>query len=602
MSQRSRQPSRAPSSARRRPAPPPPSAATQPWSLELRPWQVALALALLHLALLLLAILPAPHDGGDNAAYLALARSLQDGGYRELWEPSMRPHTQYPPVFPLLLAGAMTLGIEPWLGLKVLVGLFSAAAVGLAYLWARRAGTPGAALAVGVLLAIGPGVIDVGRWELSDAPFWAFSMLALWAFARPLPDTAPAAAEGAADAKRWRAGLGTIALAAVATAVAYATRSAAVPLVVAGGAWLLWKRRWAGLALFVAVVGAYGIPWWLRGKAYGAPGYTSHLWYVDPYRPSLGTVGIDGMLFRAVRNTVKYTSEHIPFLLTGRELGPATLLGVVLLALAAWGWGMRIRRAGVAELWLPLYLGLVLIWPAEWSAPRFILPALPVLLLFAAEPVRRLGRGIGKPRIVGAALVALLALAAAKPLTREIAAAVQCRAAYGPENPVPCLADPWTDFLALAQSLRGELPQGSAVLSRKPTLFWAYAGYPSRTYPLSFEPDTLLATAREARARYVLLDYMDRLSLMYLSPVLMQRPQAFCVMRAVGPGRATLMGVLPGAERMPNVRGRPGNESVNMPFPHCPPDFWAPGHAPPHASTSPLARPRRDSTTAAARP
>jgi hypothetical protein len=576
--------------ARRAPQKPAQAAAAPqtPWAELLRPWHLALAFAALHLALALLSLVPTPHDGGDNAAYLALARSLQDGSYRELWDPAMRPHTQYPPGWPMIVAAALTLGLKPWLGFKVVVSLFSALAVALAYLWARRVSTPAVAAAVGFLLAIGPGVIDVATWELSDPPFWAFSMLALWAFAaldRPSSPEAPAAEAADPDRSRWRAGLGMVALASVATLLAYATRSAAVPLVVAAGAWMAWKRRWAWLAAFAVIVGAYAVPWWLRGKAHGAPGYASHLWYVDPYRPSLGTVGIDGMLSRMLGNASRYAGEHLPFLLTGRqETGPALLLGIVVLGLAAAGWVLRARRRlGLAEIWLPLYLGLVLIWPREWSAERFILPALPMLLVCAAEPVRALGARMGRPALAGSILVALLALTAAAPLGRSMQNSAGCRAIYGPEERHPCLIPEWDDFLDLAASLRGRLPEGSAVLSRKPTLFWAYSGYPSRVYPFTADPDSLLRVANQARARYVLLDYMDQVVLMYLAPVLMQRPQGFCVMDAVGPGRATLMAILPGAETMANVRDRPGNETVNVPFPRCPRSYWAPGKAPPDA-------------------
>jgi hypothetical protein len=167
------------------------------------------------------------------------------------------------------------------------------------------------------------------------------------------------------------------------------------------------------------------------------------------------------------------------------------------------------------------------------------------------------------------------------PLQREISIASQCRALYSPSTPYPCLPAPWTDQLEMARIVNGALPEGSRVLARKATLFWAYSGYPARTYPFTADPDSLLAVAREAGARYVLLDYMDNLSVMYLAPVLMQRPQAFCVMRAIAPGRATLMAILPGAERMPNVRDKPGNETADVPFGYCPREFWAPGHAPP---------------------
>ena len=66
-------------------------------------------LAALHLLLAWLFFEPQMHNGGDNSAYLALARSLVDGtGYREIYDPAMPLHTQYPPVFPLLLAGLLS--------------------------------------------------------------------------------------------------------------------------------------------------------------------------------------------------------------------------------------------------------------------------------------------------------------------------------------------------------------------------------------------------------------------------------------------------------------------------------------------------------------
>lgn len=551
---------------------------------------MAVALALLHLALVLVSLDPSPHGGGDNASYLALARSLREHGtYQELWDPAARPHTQYPPGWPLILAGAMTLGIQPWLGFKVLVALLSSVAVGVSYLWARRLAPPGTALGMGVLLAVGAGVVDLSRWELSDPPFWAFTMLALWGFARLGLDRPPAdgpvdtppPAPPPADGRPWKAWLGPLALASAATLLAYATRSAGLPLVVAAAAWLAWRRRWAWLGVFTAFVAPFALFWWARGRAVGGPGYAGYLWYVDPYRPMLGTLSIGGMLQRIVSNGVEYATEHLPFLLTGVRHGvPAAVLGVMVVLLAMAGWGMRVRRAGVPELWLPLYLGLVLVWPEEWSGERFLLPALPVLLLCAAEPLRLLAAHTRRAALVGTAVVGVIVLATIPPLGSQVKYAIRCRAVYGPQNPFPCLAEPWGDFLDMARGLRGQLPPDAAVLSRKATLFWAYSQVPSRTYPFTDNPDTLLAAAREARARYIMLDYMDRVSIMYLAPVLMQRPQAFCVMRAAGPGRATLMAIQDGAERMPNLRARPGDETADIPFPSCGPGFWARGQAP----------------------
>ncbi|HEX6370997.1 MAG TPA: hypothetical protein VF006_18920 [Longimicrobium sp.] len=549
----------------------PAPAPAKPWWDRVRPWHAAALLALLHLVLALLSLDPTMHSGGDNAAYLALARSIMERGtYQELWEPALRSHTQYPPGWPLVLVGAMTLGVKPWVGFKVLSILFSAAAVALSYLWARRVSTPGTALAVATVLAISPGVVDLARWELSDVPFWGFTMLGLWAFAR-VAATPDLAAEPAAR-NAWPGGWGALALASLAVLLAYVTRSAGVPLVAAAAAWLGWQRRWRALALFAGVVAPFAVAWSARGRMVGDASYTGHLWHVDPYAPSLGMVTFVGMMQRIGRNVVEYTGDHLPYLLIGSRMTvSATVVGIVVVGLSAVGWGMRLRRAGLAEMWLPLYMGLVLIWPSEWSGERFLLPALPVLLVCTAEVVRTAGRRIGQPVLLGAGLVGVLAAGGVPRLVHEMNLSAECRRAYGPENPYPCLPGEWQDFLGLAASLRGTLPQGSAVLARKPTLFWAQSGYPSRPYPFTNDPDSLLAAARDAGARYVVLDYLDNISMMYLAPVLMQRPQAFCVVRGIGPGRATLMAILPGAETMPDVRAAPTDtENVTVPFPLCP--------------------------------
>ncbi|MGI9628204.1 MAG: hypothetical protein ACR2QM_15330, partial [Longimicrobiales bacterium] len=73
----------------------------------------------LHLALSLLAFLPVMHTGGDNAAYLTLASSLLDGGYRELWNPGAPPHTKYPPGFPVVLASLLAVGFKTFTAFKI---------------------------------------------------------------------------------------------------------------------------------------------------------------------------------------------------------------------------------------------------------------------------------------------------------------------------------------------------------------------------------------------------------------------------------------------------------------------------------------------------
>ena len=122
---------------------------------------LALAISLFVSAVLVVAAFnPAPHNGGDNAAYVTLAYSLaQHGTYTDLYDPAGLPHTKYPPVFPGLLAVLLLLGARTWTALKAVTALSTVAAVGFTFLWAERRLGPWPAFGVSLLLAISSAVV-----------------------------------------------------------------------------------------------------------------------------------------------------------------------------------------------------------------------------------------------------------------------------------------------------------------------------------------------------------------------------------------------------------------------------------------------------------
>ena len=528
---------RSPASAETAPAHPP-RARWKP-----RAWQTALALAGLNLVLVLLALDPAPHTGGDNGAYYALARSLAEGrGYLELWDPARRPHAQYPPVFPAILAAGMMLGVKSWMGFKLIVALFAAAAVALSYLWARRTTTPGVALATGVLLALCPGVIVYARYELSDVPFWAFTMLALWAFSHI--DRRPADAERTGDA-------GWVALAIVAAGLAHFTRSAGLPLLLAAAVWLAWTRRWMALAALAAALGPFLVLWGVRGARLGSTGYLGAFRYVNPYQPSLGAVGPLDLLERIADNGGRYLGVHEGALLLGTP-DAGFLFGCVVTALAMAGWARAARRPGVAELWVPMYVGLLLLWPPTWAGDRFLIPFLPLALRYGGEAVRDLAAHWSAARWPAVVAAGALGAAMLPSLGGEVRAGAVCRAEAVAGRPYRCIEQPWRDFFLLAHGLRGKLPAGSAVINRKPTLFYALSGYPGRMYPLTLVPrDTFFNAAREVKATYVVIDQIEDLAPIYLHPVLLARRDDFCVVGAVSRENAALARIAPGGPPRP---------------------------------------------------
>jgi hypothetical protein len=563
-----------------------------------RPWLQAAALAGLHVILALAVFDPTPHTGGDNAAYLSLGRSLlQRHAYLELWDPLTPPHTQYPPVFPAVLGLLQALGLDSWVAFKLLIVAFSALAVALTYRWLRAWHSAGLALAVTLVVAVSPGVLDLAHWVLSDVPFWALATGALWAWALADGSAGEAGGVPAAGSTREEGGGATsrfkvVAVAALVTLLAYFTRSAGLPLVVAAGLRLALRRRWRDLAVTVGIIGVPAALWWLRGRTAGVD-YVQQFLLVDPYDPSQGRIGVAALVSRVGANAAHYFQRHLPILLFGRDAPVLVALGAVVLALAAAGWVLRVRRVGLrrpgtAELFLPLYLGLLLVWPAVWSGERFLLPALPLLLACAGVAVLALQRwlSVRAVRWLAAGGVAILIGAGLGGLSRSVDNGFACSRRYLDGDALPCLPPAYADFFHLAEWARDSLPPDAAVISRKPTLFYWFSGRRSRIYPKQREAAAFFRMADTIHSRYLLVDALDALTSFYVVPIIEAYPRGFCMLRATSDGAAVLLGLTPEAAHLPDDVA-PEPQGTELALDRCPATYLAPssgGRGPPGGS------------------
>ena len=530
-------------------------------------WALLAVVAVVETVLVVGAFNPAPHTGGDNAGYVSLAHALlTTGSYTETFDPARPPHTKYPPVFPAVLAVLMALGARTWVALKTTAALSTVAAAAFAYLWALGRVGPWPALAVALLFGASSAVVYYSHWVLSDPLFLALTLAALWALDRDERHGA------------W------LTFGVVAAGLAYFTRSAGLPLLAALFAWLAWGRRWRSVAVSAAVLAPPALVWWLRGRA--APGsYATEFWMVDPYQPALGTIGALGLVPRALENLSGYVLGHGPAGIVGTRGLSVSLLGVALVALASYGWVRAVRaRVGPAELFLPLYAGLILLWPTVWSGDRFALPLYPLVFLYGVVALRELSGRVPPlaSSLATAALVLALALPAAASWLRESGTSRACARAVAEGGPFACYGPRVGAFVSAAEWAAGALPEGSAVLSRKPRIFYALSGVPSRTFPFDADPGVLLAAAADARARYVLLDEWDGLAAAYVGGAVSGRPGAFCFVQAFGrpgAGGAQLLGILD-VEAAGSV-GPDGRVLIDA----CPPGYSAGGPAT-HSSSS----------------
>jgi hypothetical protein len=532
-------------------------------------WLAAAGVLLaIHLVVVAAVYTPAPHSGGDNAAYLSLGASLLSGaGYVELWDPAEPPHAKYPPAFPVVLAFAMALGATTWSTFKVLSALLVVTGGALVLAWAGTRRGPVFGGAVALLTVLSAGWIEASRWVLSEPLFLVGVFAALWGADRaglrfgipsrlPAPPDDPVApgSPGASRASgRW------VAVAAMGAVLTIFTRTAGLPLLLALLVLLAWTRRWKALALAGGATALPVLLWILRGRSAGEGAYQDEFWLANPYAPGLGTVDAAGLARRVVTNLELYVGRVLGgewwggFALTS---GLVAGLGVLLVLVALAGWGMRIAkgRAGLAELFLPLYGGLVLLWPQVWSGDRFVLPLYPLLLFWAGEALLAGGSWLAarakRPRLApGWAVAGALALAipAGFGAFDKADLAGFCRG-LTTVDPYACYGEAFQGFRDAAEWSAVNLPATAVVINRRPRTFFAMGGPPGRVFPFFEDAAPLLELADEVDARYLLVDEGDGISQAYLPAIVQSRLGAFCWIRQ-WQGGAVLLGILPPGER-----------------------------------------------------
>lgn len=523
------------------------------------PWAGLGLVMAVQLFLLIRAYMPAPHTGGDNAGYLSLAFSLLDrGAYLDLYIPGEPIHTKYPPGYPLVLATAMVLGARTWAAFKVMSAGFMVLAVAASYRWVWKRSGWQVALGIALVLAFSDSFVYSSLWILSDPMFLALTLIALVAFDQ--------AVQGEELSGRWWA-------AGVAAALlAYFTRSAGLPLVAAALALLALRRQWRVLGFTALAVGVPAILWWLRSRGAGPGDYASEFWLINPYQPDLGRAGPVELVKRVAENVHLYLGRAIPGGLTGLRGPLVPVLGYGLGVMAVAGWAERVvRTPSVAELFFPLYGGLVLLWPQVWSGDRFALPLFPLVLYYGWAATSGWARRV-HPR-AAAPLGVVLVLALVVPAGRAWAGYARqgqaCRAQAARFGAFGCYQQPVRDFASAAAWSGQHLPEDAVVVVRKPRIYYLLSGVKAASLPLREDPDTFLEEALGSGAGYAMADYVDSLSKLYLMAAVERRPGAFCPIADFGDQRnpriTRLFGLLPDADpRVGEVERTGDTFSVRM--------------------------------------
>ena len=380
--------------------------------------------------------------------------------------------------------------------------VLTAASVWVTAHLARRYAGPGPAIAAATVLSVNPTLLEYGHYILSEAPFTLLVVAAL--LFDQLEDRRNAV------------------LAVVVACAAFATRTAGMALLVALPLARLLegsKRRsvWSAAGT-MAAIGTWAL--YQRWAAADRPSYLQALLQRDPYAPESGTVGFGELLSRAAENMWTYVSRILPDTILGQGMwmgGAGMGVGVVVALAALVGWAIRARnRPGTPELLTVLYVGIIATWPTAWSDRRFLLPLMPLILIYAASAAWRLPHAL-RPWLQWV-IPALVASAGMSWVARTAPDRLQCTASYAVGS--PCDGAQWTSLYTAGLWAYDNTEPEAIIANGKPRLFFWHARRQGNVYPLSSDPDVVMRGLEEMGADYVLVDHVSRTAGRYLVPAI----------------------------------------------------------------------------------
>jgi 4-amino-4-deoxy-L-arabinose transferase-like glycosyltransferase len=486
--------------------------------------RVVVALCVAVNLLLCLALFdPKLHTGGDSSSYVLLAESvLRVGdGYAQALEPGPpQVHTQYPPGYPLMLAPVVALAGRNFVLLKLLSVLLSAASVLLFALYARRRSGPREWLYLAAAFAVNPLVVDYSRWILSEAPFLFVTLLALYFLHQDQP--------GEMRRPFW-GGL-------LAAAAAYYVRSVGVMLVAGASLAYLVRREWKKFFVHGVISASLTLPWLVRNKLLGGAStpYLDQFLLRSVYEPEAGYLSAWGMVGRFFTNVQIYSARELPRALVGSDSpwSVAVLikgLAVVMCLFMLVGLVRTVRRKPeAAEIYFVLTCLAVLLFEEVVSDVRYLLPLVPLVLIYAAEglsaTVTFLRRTATPSRIPAIALVLLTGLGLFAQVGR-IGGNADMLGRYMAGDRYAGYPPNWRTFFEAADWVHDNTPADAVFTVRKPRLFNVLADRRVLLYPFSTDTDSVLATVMASD--YVVVDQISGTTFRYLVPALETDPTRF---------------------------------------------------------------------------
>jgi hypothetical protein len=450
--------------------------------------------------------------GGDNAGYYILGRALLQGeGYTNIHIPGTPAASHFPPGYPALLAVAMLFG-KSFTWLKVVNGiLFGAALWWFRSIAEKATGSTAFAWVAVLLVGLNSHLLRSSTIMMSEIPYTAASILALWTLLRWDPESK--AFYRSYDF--W--------LVVVLASAAFYIRTAGIALGAGIGLYLLFERRWAAAFTFGGAFFALYLPWVLRGRAVDAgSAYVDQLLSVNPYRPEEGQIDVSGLWDRIAENAGRYLGQELPnsmipsLTVDYNPEAPVShpFVGLLLLGLIVYGIVRLPKLRWLVAGYVLASFAIFLVWPSVWYGVRFIQPLVPILVLSALYGAWELLR-----RVLPSwnpwwfAALGLLLLAPVRTLNDEAKL----------DYPMP-----YQNYFRLGEFAKANVPADAQFATTKPALWYLFAERKATRIPTEADPALFMQRLQEEGLNYVVVDQLGYGSVgRYFVPAYQAYPERF---------------------------------------------------------------------------
>lgn len=451
-----------------------------------------------------------PFTGGDNFAYFSISRAIAQGkGYTELWNPNLSLHTQYPPIFPILLLPAAL--FNSYSLAKIIVFLCYMFSLFFSYCLFKELNdskSNDTTLLALSFLAFTPVLLEYGSWVLSEIPYILVSILSLYFWSK----------------NRYNVSLFFAIL-------TFLTRTAGITLLITVSFFYLLKFKEEKKKIILPLLSLSSIILWMgythTFKDSSQQSYLQQLLFKNPYNPDLGNINILDLLTRVFQNIWAMPLKVFYQIFWGevKSIPFPLFIGILLLGLIIIGVcgdkifpkktkkdikknSTKFSTINLIKIYLPLYLLTVWTWPTVWSADkRFYLPILPLIAFWlgkgVTETVKKLPKNTAKKFLVFI-IPGILAIHCIFTSLTGSAKIWENNRKWLKDGFLPKETFYLQSYINVAKWISNEkIPKNSVFIARKPQAFYHYTRFPAARVPRTQKPQDLKHIIETNKINYI---------------------------------------------------------------------------------------------------